>query len=588
LVLSLLLEFLNEFPNMKRWILLAGIVALGVAAVVISERQKVDVSASPAAVLYLVADTEQELTRMPVNFTRMSDAEEIRIGDQLARMYSVDLSHERNEGASTLAVERYLNQVGRPLALRAHRPLPYHFHYIPGLYMVNAFALPGGHVYVGGGLLALMDSEDELAAVLGHEIEHVDHYHCAERAQQEEALRRIPLGGLVAIPIAVFEAGYSKDQELEADREGTRLAVEAGYSPNGAIRMFEAFDRLYHQYQLSEQAPAKTPQEEVSRVTMETLEGYFRSHPLPSERIAQIQKMIASEGWPTRSERDLAVAYIFWTVRAQTALNAKKYREAEHLAQQSLKLHPNQPQAWYVLAQSQFAQAEFTEAASSYRKLLETDPRTASYVDSYAMSLAAADHRAGADEFRTWLKSVPGAKPRSADVEQAGLSLLAGDSAPAHRLEEELQVNSDSHTPDYVGELGWWYYLAGDYTRASQLLADAAQQRPGDMKLWLRRAWAEIEIHRFSDAIQTVNNGTYEEFLQGERSMAQGVAFWQAQERDEALSDFDRAVPSQPEWENASWVKALYSPLVAQSVQEMQAERERRKKERMASQSAPN
>ena len=110
--------------------------------------------------------------------------------------------------------------------------------------MINAFALPGGHVYVGAGLLALMDSEDELAAVIGHEIEHIDHYHCAERVQQEQALRKIPLGGLVALPIELFEAGYSKDQELEADREGTRLAVQAGYSANGAIRMFETFERL--------------------------------------------------------------------------------------------------------------------------------------------------------------------------------------------------------------------------------------------------------------------------------------------------------------------------------------------------------
>ena len=54
---------------------------LGVAAIVVSERRKVDAPASPAALLYLVADTEQELTRMPVHFTRMSDAEEIRIGD---------------------------------------------------------------------------------------------------------------------------------------------------------------------------------------------------------------------------------------------------------------------------------------------------------------------------------------------------------------------------------------------------------------------------------------------------------------------------------------------------------------------------
>ena len=569
---------------MKRWVLLSGIVVLGIAAVVVSERQKVDVSASTAAVLYLVADTEQELTRMPVHFTRMSDAEEIRIGDELARVHAGSRSDE-NKAPSTLAVERYLNQVGGPLALRAHRRLPYRFHYVPGLYMVNAFALPGGHVYVGGGLLALMDSEDELANVIGHEIEHVDHYHCAERAQQEEALRKIPLGGLVAIPIAVFEAGYSKDQELEADREGTRLAVEAGYSPNGAIRMFEAFERLYRQYQ-SDQARAKTPQEEVSRLTLETLEGYFRSHPLPSERIAQIQKLIASEGWPMRSERDLAVAYIFWTVRAQTALDGKKYQEAEHLAQQSVKMHPDQPEAWDVLAQAQFAQAKFAEAATSYRKLLESntrnDPKKLTSVAAYAMALAAADRNTGAAEFRSWLESLQSAKLRNAEVEQAGLSLLAGDPAPAHKLEEELQLRSDSHTPDYIGELGWWYYLAGDYPRASQLLADAAQQRPGDAKLWARRAWAEIEIRRFSDAIQTVNSGMYEERLRGERSMAQGVALWQAQEHEEALSNYDRAVALQPEWQNPAWVKALYSPLVAQSVQEMHAERERQKKERMA------
>ena len=72
---------------MKRWIALSGIVLLGVAAIWVSERRKVDVPAGPAAVLYLVADTEQELTRMPVSFTRMSDEEEIRIGDRLARIY---------------------------------------------------------------------------------------------------------------------------------------------------------------------------------------------------------------------------------------------------------------------------------------------------------------------------------------------------------------------------------------------------------------------------------------------------------------------------------------------------------------------
>src|SRR5262249_38003265 len=156
------------------------------------------------------------------------------------------------------------------------------------IYLINAFALTGGHIYVGAGLLSMMDSEDELAAVIGHEIEHVDHYHCAERLQLEEALRKIPLGGLVGLPMERFEAGYSKDQEMEADREGTRLAAASGYSPNGAIRMFEAFDALHKQYQ----ARARSPQEEVSNVALQTVEGYFRSHPLPSERIAQIQRLI--------------------------------------------------------------------------------------------------------------------------------------------------------------------------------------------------------------------------------------------------------------------------------------------------------
>ena len=337
---------------MKRWILLSAIVALGVAAVVMSERHKVDAPASPAALLYLVADTEQELTRMPVNFTRMSDEQEIRIGNEIARLYAGD-SPVDDKKTDTIAVERYLTQVGGQLAAHAHRKLPYRFHYIPSEFMINAFALPGGHVYVGAGLLALMDSEDELAAVLGHEIEHIDHYHCAERAQQEQALRRIPLGGLVAIPIFVFEAGYSKDQELEADREGTRLAVEAGYSANGAIRMFEAFDRMFRQYGLpADQTRPQSPQDELSQVAMQTLEGYFRSHPLPKERIAQIQRMITTERWPVRSERDLAVAYIFWTARAQSALNAKKYQEAEQLASRSLKMQPAQPDAQEVLARA--------------------------------------------------------------------------------------------------------------------------------------------------------------------------------------------------------------------------------------------
>ncbi len=561
---------------MKRWIALAGIVLLGVAAVVVSERRKVEASASPAALLYLVADSEQELTRMPVRFTRMSDAEEIRIGDELAHFYSQ--SADEKKQPETVVIEKYLAQVGAPLASRAHRILPYKFHYLPGPYLINAFALPGGHIYVGGGLLALMDSEDELAAVLGHEIEHVDHYHCAERVQKEQALRRIPLGGLVAIPIEIFEAGYSKDQELEADREGTRLAVQAGYSANGAIRMFETFQRLFNEYQVR----AKTPEQELSQVAQQALEGYFRSHPLPSERIAQVQTMIASEGWTPRAERDLAVAYIFWTARAQEALNANKYQQAEQFAMRSLKLKPDQQKALVILAQARFAQADFVGAAASYRKLLNGNPANDSLAQPYALALAAAERKSAAAEFRRWLDSVGSEKPSDSDVLLSGLTLLAGDPAPLHGLELRTKQSSDEERPVRLGALGWWYYQAGNYESAAELLGEAVQERPGDAKLWVERTWSLIELRRLSDAIQTAN-AFYDEATKSERLMAQAVAYWQAKQPVQAMSSFETAAAGQPEWTNPRWVKALYSPLVAQSVQEMQAEQERRRQARLAS-----
>ena len=280
---------------MTRWIALTGIVLCGLAAVFAGEHHHVDVPASPAAVLYFVADTEREITRMPMHLTRMSDEDEIRIGDSLAQEYQ----NQTQSDGEDVREERYVQQIGERVAAHAHRHLPYRFHYIPNADFVNAFALPGGHVFIGKGLISLMDTEDELAAVLGHEIEHIDHYHCAERTQQEQIFRKIRLGELVALPIEVFEAGYTKDQELEADREGTRLSVEAGYSANGAIRMFETFDKLDKQ----SRGRAMSPEEELSQVAMQTLEGYFRSHPLPAERIAQLRQT----QWENRPERVLVV-----------------------------------------------------------------------------------------------------------------------------------------------------------------------------------------------------------------------------------------------------------------------------------------
>jgi beta-barrel assembly-enhancing protease len=561
---------------MKRWILLSCVALLGLAAVALIQRNKVDATASPEAVLHLIGDTEHELTRMPARFARMPDEQEIRVGNQLAKLYSEEQTQNTRTPEDKI-IQEYLTRVGLRLAVHAHRKLPYKFHYLDSPWLINAFAVPGGHVYVGGGLLSLMDSEDELAAVMGHEIEHVDHYHCAERVQQEEALRKIPLGELVGLPIEIFEAGYSKEQELEADREGTRLAVEAGFSANGAVRMFETFDRLYKETQ----AKAKTPQEELSQVTLETLEGYFRFHPPTPERIAQVQKMIASEGWPVRPEHDLEVGYIFLTAKAESALNEVEYAKAEQLANRSLHIRPDQPAAIRILARAQFAQAKFSESAAAYRKLIEANPLDLNSVTSYAHALAASDRATAPAEFHKWAAGVKGQKSRALDVEEAGLGLLAGTPQAWRKLEEELNrtgnvievtQTGDPLNPMWLGDLGWWHYLAGDYQKSVDLLSAAVQQRPQDPSLRSQLAWAQAEVRRYADALQTL------ERVPDASPMARAVVLWLSQAREEGLRRFEGTLRSQPEWGNPAWVKALYSPTVAQSVREMQTEQEARER----------
>jgi predicted Zn-dependent protease len=229
--------------------------------------------------------------------TRISDEEEISIGNTLAERYSMQY------GTGDATMQDYVTAVGRKVAGHARRKFDYKFHYVPDESLVNAFALPGGHVFIGKGMVRLIQTEDELASVLGHEVEHIDNYHCVERYQLKAHMHDLPLAELLALPVQLFQAGYGKEQELEADRDGIYLAVMAGYSPQGAVHLFERFKRLHHEYVLK----AGSPDQELSKVAMAGIEGYFRSHPLPEERINQIQRIVAAKKWASVPERTLQV-----------------------------------------------------------------------------------------------------------------------------------------------------------------------------------------------------------------------------------------------------------------------------------------
>ena len=130
---------------MKRLIILAALLAAAAGALYYSSRHKQETRVGPEAVLNALADTQRELSRMPAAATRISDAQEINIGNALAERYSAQL------GTGDATMQEHITLVGRKVAGRARRKFDYKFHYVPDDGLVNAFALPGGHVFIGKG-----------------------------------------------------------------------------------------------------------------------------------------------------------------------------------------------------------------------------------------------------------------------------------------------------------------------------------------------------------------------------------------------------------------------------------------------------
>jgi predicted Zn-dependent protease len=216
-------------------------------------------------------------------FNIVPESQEIAIGQQshpeIIRQFGVyDEKPELN---------RLVERVGRQLAAASERPnLPWTFTVLDTP-MVNAMALPGGYIYITRGMLERINSEDELAGVLGHEIAHVTARHSAQQiSRQQLAQFGMVLGAVVAGPEVLQQYGqiaelglgllfqrYSRGHETEADLLGTGYMAEARYNPVGAERMLMTLQRL-----------DKNPSSGLDR--------YFMSHPDPAKRVRDVQQKI--------------------------------------------------------------------------------------------------------------------------------------------------------------------------------------------------------------------------------------------------------------------------------------------------------
>ncbi len=214
-----------------------------------------------------------------VNFYSMQ--KEMALGRQLAQ--------EVRRQAKVLddpLITEYVNRVGQNLVRNSDAKVPFTFEVIEGP-EVNAFALPGGYVFVYTGLIKMADEEDEFAGALAHEIAHVAARHMTRNATKGQLAQigAIPLGialggwggyaarqaSGVAIPMTLLSFG--RKDETEADYLGVQYMYAAGYDPNGAVSIFEKLEALER----------KQPGA-ISRM--------FATHPMDADRISKTQEEI--------------------------------------------------------------------------------------------------------------------------------------------------------------------------------------------------------------------------------------------------------------------------------------------------------
>ena len=228
-----------------------------------------------------------------VNLVTMSEKKELELGAMVSKQIEAQQGIYEDE-----ALTKYVNDIGQRLVKVSHRPdIKYSFKVIDDD-NVNAFALPGGYIYVTRGMLAHMNSEAELAAVLGHEIAHVTARHGVRKQAQSNVLgaagavasvvTRTPgVGGISGILGDVLIRGYGRDYELEADEFGAEYMIKSGYSTDGMLRTIE----ILRQKEKFEYAAARR---EGRRANV--YHGLFSTHPDHNTREKEALKLAEKYG----------------------------------------------------------------------------------------------------------------------------------------------------------------------------------------------------------------------------------------------------------------------------------------------------
>ena len=303
------------------------------------------------------------------DFMVVSQAQELALGEQnylpmqqaQGGVYDVDPE-----------LSAYVRGVGQKLAAVADNPLPYEFVVLNNS-TPNAWALPGGKIAINRGLLTELNSEAELAAVLGHEIVHAAARHSAQQMSRGMVLQGLVFAtaiatddsdygnmavGAATVGAQLISARYGQGAELESDEYGMRYMSNAGYDPQGAVTLQETFVRL------SEGRRA------------DWLSGLFASHPPSQARVEANVRTAASLPGGGRVGADEYRAALSATMQAKPAYDAydagrkaladKDTNQALVLANRAIDLYPDEAHFYALRGDIRFVTQQYDMAITNF------------------------------------------------------------------------------------------------------------------------------------------------------------------------------------------------------------------------------
>ena len=237
-----------------------------------------------AALLALVGCATNPATGKP-QIALISEQQEIELGRENDQQIQQQLGLYPDP-----RLQEYVDRIGQKMAAASERPqLAWTFRVIDDP-VVNAFAIPGGHVYVTRGLLTHLTSEAELASVIGHEIGHVTARHSVEQMSKQQLAQIGLLAGMIISPtvanygnlaaqgLQVMFLKYSRDDERQADDLGLRYMYQQNYDPREMPQVFETLRRVSQA-----QGAGRIP-------------GWMSTHPTEEERVRTISGKVARLG----------------------------------------------------------------------------------------------------------------------------------------------------------------------------------------------------------------------------------------------------------------------------------------------------